>query len=155
MPMTKGDIERLIRTYFEACNAGDAAAIAGCFTEDGVHYFPAGTYGGPARGAQAIGDRWAQMVHEGGSQWAIEQVAIDEEAAVAVVEWTHYKQATGQVLRGDEWYRFDDVSERISEIRAYYATPQAGHLSRHELGEFDYRARGYSDGPRRLHEGNE
>jgi len=31
----------------------------------------------------------------------------------------------GKALRGDEWYEFDEHSGLISEIRAYYASPQA------------------------------
>jgi hypothetical protein len=48
------------------------------------------------------------------------------------------------VLRGDEWYRFDPDSGLISEIRAYYASPQAAGLDRLELGGFPYAERGYA-----------
>jgi hypothetical protein len=47
------------------------------------------------------------------------------------------------VLRGVEWVVFDKYSGLISEIRAYYASPQATELYRLELDGFDYVERGY------------
>lgn len=138
----------LIIRYFEACNQGDSDAIATCLTPDAVHYFPPGMYGGAFRGARGIGDRWVKAYQELGSRWALERVAVDAEMNTAVAEWSHYKTKQGTVLRGDEWYEFDEGSGLISEIRAYYASPQATDLRRLELAEFDYAGRGYSHGPR-------
>jgi hypothetical protein len=73
---------------------------------------------------------------------------IDVDANSAVAEWTHYKTKQGTVLRGDEWYEFDPSTGLISEIRAYYASPQARDLQRLELEGFDYAGRGYSVEPR-------
>ncbi len=137
----------LIVRYFEACNQGDSDAIAACLTPEAVHYFPPGMYGGAFRGARAIGDRWVKAYQELGSRWALERVAVDAEMNTAVAEWSHYKTKQGTVLRGDEWYEFDDDSGLISEIRAYYASPQAADLQRLELAEFDYAGRGYSHRP--------
>ena len=137
----------LIVRYFEACNQGDSDAIAACLTPEAVHYFPPGMYGGAFRGARAIGDRWVKAYQELGSRWALERVAVDAEMNTAVAEWSHYKTKQGTVLRGDEWYEFDDDSGLISEIRAYYASPQAADLQRLELAEFDYAGRGYSNRP--------
>ena len=130
--------------YFEACNSGDSARIAACLTADAIHYFPPGMYGGAFRGGQAIGDRWVRAYNELGSRWALETVVVDVETNTAVAEWSHYKTRQGTVLRGDEWYAFDDATGLISEIRAYYASPQAADLPRLELAEFDYFGRGYS-----------
>ena len=33
---------RLIRKYFDACNAADYDALMSCFTADAIHYFPPG-----------------------------------------------------------------------------------------------------------------
>lgn len=137
----------LITRYFEACNRGDADGIAACLTPEAIHYFPPGMYGGAFRGARAVGDRWVKAYRELGSRWALERVIVDVEANAAVAEWTHYKTKQGSVLRGDEWYEFDRATGLISEIRAYYASPQATDLSRLELAEFDYGARGYSVQP--------
>ena len=134
----------IITRYFEACNTGDSAQIAACLTSDAIHYFPPGMYGGAFRGGRAIGDRWVKAYNELGSRWVLETVAVDTETNTAVAEWSHYKTRQGKVLRGDEWYAFDEESGLISEIRAYYASPQAADLVRLELAEFDYAGRGYS-----------
>ncbi len=134
----------LIERYFEACNHGDVEAIASCFTPGAVHYFPPGMYGGAFRGGRAIGERWVRAREELGSRWTLERVAVDPESGTAVAEWTHYKTRQRRALRGDEWYEFEPASGLISEIRAYYASPQAPDLDRLELAEFDYASRGYS-----------
>jgi SnoaL-like domain len=142
--LTSEGMERLIRTYFDGCNQADIATMAGCFVDDAVHYFPPGMYGGPFVGAQAIAQRWADAVRKFGSVWTVDQVLADPASARAVVEWTHFKTFQGTVLRGDEWYVFDSDRGLITEIRAYYAAPQATDLPRHELGGFDYAGRGYA-----------
>lgn len=133
-----------ILDYFEACNTGDADLVAAHFTPDGVHYFPPDMYDGPFRGGRAIGEKWAWAVATLGSHWTVDEVICDPGTDRAVIEWTHEKRAIGVVLRGDEWYRFDPVSGLISEIRAYYASPQAAGLDRLELGGFPYAERGYA-----------
>ncbi len=134
----------IIVRYFEACNRRDADGIAACLTPDAVHYFPPGMYGGAFRGARAVAERWTRAHDELGSRWVLETVSVDAVANTAVAEWTHYKTRQGTVLRGDEWYEFDEATGRIREIRAYYAAPQAAGLARSELAEFDYAGRGYS-----------
>ncbi len=134
----------LVVRYFDACNHGDVDAIASCFTPEAIHYFPPGMYGGAFRGGRAVGERWVRARQDLGSRWALERVAVDAESNTAVAEWTHYKTRQGRALRGDEWYEFDDTTGLISEIRAYYASPQAPDLERLELAEFDYEGRGYS-----------
>jgi methyltransferase len=142
--LTQAGMEALIRRYFDACNAADGQGIIDCFVPEGVHYFPPGMYGGAFQGAEAIAARWVEAVRTLGSIWTIEQVTTDPEHARAVIEWTHYKTFAGTVLRGDEWYVFDRATGLISEIRAYYASPQAPDMQRLELAMFDYAERGYS-----------
>jgi len=139
-------MDRRIRDYFDACNSGEAAAIAAHFTPDAVHYFPPGMYGGPFRGATAIGERWAWAVATFGSNWSVDEVICDPDTHRAVIEWTHAKPDAGVVLRGDEWYQFDPDTGLITEIRAYYASPQASGMDRLELEGFPYSERGYRDG---------
>jgi hypothetical protein len=141
--LTHSGMEETIRDYFDACNAGDAEAVASFFTEDGIHYFPPGMYGGPFVGGETIGERWADAVEELGSVWTVDQVLTEPESARAVIEWTHFKTDEGTVLRGDEWYKFDPETGLIEEIRAYYAAPQSDDLDHHELGGFEYEAKGY------------
>ena len=137
-------MESLIRRYFDACNAADVEGIAACFVPDAVHYFPPGMYDGPFRGATTIGQKWRKAVETIGSYWTIDRMVCDPTSRQAVIEWTHFKTKDGKVLRGDEWYVFDAASDLISEIRAYYASPQDPSLERLELGGFDYAGRGYA-----------
>lgn len=136
--------ERII-AYFDACNSGDAQAIAAHFVPDAVHYFPPGMYQGPFRGAETIGERWAWAVETLGSHWSVDEFIGDPATGRAVIEWTHTKRAKGVVLRGDEWYRFDPATGLIAEIRAYYASPQDPARERLELEGFDYAGRGYPE----------
>ena len=145
--LTAAVMEAKIRAYFDACNSGDADAIAAFFTPDAVHYFPPGMYEGPFRGAATIGRRWAEAVRHLGSAWTVDQVICDPATGRAVIEWTHFKTKEGKVLRGDEWYLFDRETGLIAEIRAYYASPQAPDLARLEIGGFDYPGRGYPMSP--------
>jgi methyltransferase len=135
--------EQLIRAYFDCCNRADADGIAACFVTDAVHYFPPGMYGGPFIGARTIAERWVWAVKTLGSQWSVDSVICAPATDRAVIEWTHHKQTTGVVLRGDEWYHFAPDSGLITEIRAYYASPQAPDLQRMELAGFPYAERGY------------
>jgi hypothetical protein len=140
------DIEARVRNYMDACTSGDADAVAAHMASDAVHYFPPDMYDGPWRGGRYIAERWAELVRTGGSAWTVDAIAVDTERNTAVCEWTHFKQAAGVVLRGTEWYQFDDRGV-ITEIRAYYASPQDKSLQRLELGGFDYSRRGYPERP--------
>jgi ketosteroid isomerase-like protein len=140
---TAAGLEATIREYFDACNAADADRISACFEPDGVHYFPAGAPQGTFVGAKAIAAGWVNAVRNLGSVWTIDRIIVDAPRLEAVIEWTHFKPKQGLHLRGDEWYVF---SKRglIQEIRAYYSCPPSTTERRsHEIGDFDYRARGY------------
>lgn len=136
------EMEARIHEYIDACNRGDVAAISATLTQDAVHYFPPGMYDGPWRGAGKIAEKWRVAVETLGSQWTVDAVACDTDRRVAVAEWTHFKVNNDVMLRGCEWYEFDDRL-LIREIRAYYASPQDPGLRRLELGGFDYEARSY------------
>ena len=142
MPAQKA--EALIRRYFRACNDADHQELVDCFTEDAVHYFPPGLPGAPWRGSKAIAHGWVWCVKNMGSRWTIEKVLASQDGREAVIEWTHWKTAIGEVLRGDEWYVFNDDITRITEIRAYYASPVNKTEPVNKLHEFDYEARGYA-----------
>lgn len=137
--------EALIRRYFDACNAGDHAALVACFTPDAVHYFPPGLPDIPWRGAEAIAAKWVWCVRNLGSRWTIEKLLLAEGGAPeAVIEWTHWKTGTGTAQRGDEWYVFNADCTLIREIRAYYASPAVQGVPFGELEGFDYPGRGYA-----------
>lgn len=136
--------EALIRRYFRACNDADHRGLVDCFTPDAVHYFPPGLPGAPWRGARAIADGWVWCVRHLGSRWTIEKVLAADHGREAVIEWTHWKTGIGEVLRGDEWYVFNEDITRIAEIRAYYASPVNKAEPVNALHDFDYAARGYA-----------
>jgi len=145
--LTITDMENLIRKYFDACNEANIDKIVACFTPDAVHYFPPGMYGGPFVGARTVAERWAAAVEQLGSCWTVDHFVGDASRGVAVIEWSHFKQYQGKLLRGDEWYDFHPESGLIREIRAYYASPQDPKLDRLELDGFDYAAHGYAMKP--------
>ncbi len=140
-------MEQLIRRYFDACNEADVDTLTACFVPEGVHYFPPDMYQGPFRGAATIAQRWKGAVETFGSYWTIDRLVVLPDSWQAVIEWSHFKTKQGKLLRGDEWYIFDEANGLVREIRAYYASPQASDLDRLELGGFDYASRGYPDAP--------
>src|SRR5437016_3885550 len=113
-------MEEVIRGYFDACNTGDADAVATFFAPGAVHYFPPDMYEGPFRGGDTIGAKWSWAVRTLGSRWTVDEIICDPDTDRAVIEWTHEKTKTGVVLRGDEWYHFDPGSGLIGE-REYWA----------------------------------
>lgn len=142
MALTRSAMAAIVQNYMDACTAGEVVSIAAFFEPDAVHYFPPGMYNGPFRGAQTIARRWAAAVEKLGSQWTVDAIAVDTETQTAVCEWTHFKVRDHVFLRGTEWYEFSPRG-LITEIRAYYASPQDTTLSALELGGFDYVSRGY------------
>lgn len=134
-------MRQAIRDYFDGCNQADVAKMAAQFTDDCVHYFPPGL-DGPWRGNLTIAENWRRLVLTIGSAWSIEQIIAEPEALQAVIEWTHWKTRTGSVLRGDEWYRFDAHTGKITEIRAFYASASDGREDV-SLEGFDYAGANY------------
>ena len=107
---TAADYEALMRRYFDACNAADFDALVACFTPDAVHYFPPGLAGVPWRSAETIARGWQECVATLGSQWTVDRLIVSHDSPEAVMEWTHWKNASGTALRGAEWYLFDPDS---------------------------------------------
>jgi len=147
IPERAQEMEKLMRTYFDACNAADVDKLTACFVPDAVHYFPPDMYDGPFIGARRIAEKWRDAVNNIGSYWTIDRLVIDPLSYQAAMEWTHFKTKQNKVLRGIEWYEFDAATGLIKEIRAYYASPQAPDLQTLELGGFDYASRNYPAAP--------
>lgn len=143
--VSREQMERVIREYYDGCNEADVDRILRCFAPDAVHYFPAGAPQGTFLGAKAIAEGWRRFVERIGSLWTIDSLLLDEEKGEASIEWTHFKPGGGVHLRGVEQCRFGGDG-LITEIRAYYACPAAEGRT-HELGDFDYAGRGYPLGP--------
>ncbi len=150
MSTTSKRAEALIRHYFDMCNMADRQGLIDCFTPDAVHYFPPGLPGAPWRGAEAIADGWVWCVETMGSKWTVEKVLTGADGREAVIEWTHWKTAVNETLRGDEWYVFNEDITRIQEIRAYYASPVDKSQPVNKLHDFDYRARGFHMTPPKI-----
>lgn len=106
-----------IEAYFAACSSGDAAAVAGHFTEHATIY---DTNHPPVRGAATIGEFWAKVANRwGGARWVVDRcVAAGNEAAI---EWTMTGSSPRPfVVRGSEHYRFATTTNLIEEIRQYW-----------------------------------
>ena len=146
MSLSREQMERSICSYFDGCNEADAEKIMRTMTADAVHYFPEGGPFGALRGARAIADCWVTCVKQLGSCWTVDHLIIDPKAGEAVIEWTHFKPKAGQILRGDEWYRFNDEG-RITEIKAYYACPTHEGIDVHQIGGYHYAEKGYAVEP--------
>ena len=139
-------MEARIRTATSmTATAGDVERIAAHFEPQAVHYFPPGMYEGPFRGARTIGAKWRAAVRE---SWVVldrrpgglRSAAASRGDRVDALQ----AQASGVMLRGDEWYVF---SERglIEEIRAYYASPQDAIAARARARRFRLRGPRLSD----------
>jgi uncharacterized protein (TIGR02246 family) len=134
-------IEEVIRTYIQACNAGDAEAIAACFCPDAVHYSP---WFPKWVGSAAIGEHFATMVRERNASWTVDQLLTDVDRGAAALEWTVFNlPQPGRIVRGVDWFVFDLQTVRIREIRPYAAAPIDPDVLRQEQQDFDYAGRGY------------
>lgn len=127
-----------IRSYYEALNTGDAAAVSSHFSDDATHYY---TRLGPHEGAKTIGDLAALGVSTIDAQWYIENL-IEADGEVAIewtMTWRDPKSGEQRLDRGTEWFGFRDG--KIAEVRAYHhggkKNPQGDLLG------FDHEGRGY------------
>ncbi len=133
-------MEQVIRAYVQACNDADADAIAACFTDDAVFYFP---WRARWAGAAVIGANFAKVVREQGVSWTFDQLLTDVDRHAAALEWTRFNAHNGQVVRGVEWFDFDPQTFAIREVRPYTAAPVNPDAARQELQDFDHAGRGY------------
>ncbi|MFL5900620.1 MAG: nuclear transport factor 2 family protein [Solirubrobacterales bacterium] len=128
-----------IRSYYEALNSGDAAAVAAHFTDDATHYY---TRLGPHEGAETIGGYAALAVESIEGKWIVEN-ALEGEGE-AVIEWTmtwrHPESGERRLDRGTEWFVFRDGL--IAEVRAYHHGGPKNPSG--DLLGFDHRGRGYT-----------
>ena len=147
-PTPSQRMEQVIRTYFQACNEADAAAIAACFCPEAVHYFPSGPHQAHApllkwSGAATIGSTLAKIGREQGVCWTVDQLLIDVDRCAATLEWTRFDRQHARIVRGVDWFVFEPQTLGIQEIRSYTAAPVHSDLARQELQDFDYAGRGY------------
>ena len=129
-----------IRSYYAACNRGDAEAIAAICAPDVVHYFSKPGVE-PVAGGDHLGRYWRKVQALIGAEWHVDRGI--EQGDEAVIEWTMFwtDPQTGArgAVRGAEWYLFREG--RIVEIRAYY-DQEPGRAT--GLVGFPYSERGYA-----------
>jgi hypothetical protein len=147
-PVARARMIRAVRRYFDACNAASRDIFEEVLADGCVHYFPPGT-GGPYHGRDAIADLWIGFVGSKGSSWTIDRLVCD--GVELAIEWTHFKPAVGEHIRGSEWYEFDDDG-KIAAIWAHYASPRDPGRPANELEGFPYAERGYASEPPALSE---
>jgi ketosteroid isomerase-like protein len=129
----------VVRSYYQALNTGDPAAVAAHFTDDAVHYY---TRLGPHEGATTIGEHTHWAVNNIDGQWQIDNAIEDGEQAVIewAMTWRDPDSGERRLDRGTEWFRFRDG--RISEVRAYHHGNKRNPSG--DLLGFDHAGRGYT-----------
>jgi methyltransferase len=140
-PTPAQHMEQVIRTYFQACNEADAAAIAACFCPEAIHYLPPPLL--RWSGAATISSNFVQIVREQGRCWTVDQLLTDADRCAATVEWTSFNRQHGRIARGVDWVVFEPQTWRIQEVRSYTAAPIHPDMARQEFVDFDYAGRGY------------
>jgi hypothetical protein len=132
-----------IERYYQGCNTGDVRLMMSTFCDEIVHYFVDHR---AVRGAAALANYWAKVGPRTQANWKLDHALVEEPEAV--IEWSMrwVPDATGkpELLRGSEWYLFDDG--RIAEIRSYHNNFYLQHPDNRQLRDFDYQARGYRTG---------
>jgi methyltransferase len=115
-------MEHVIRTYIQACNDADTAAIAACFSPEAVHYYPSPLH--KVSGAADIGRFFAIGVPERGLFFTVDQLFTDVDRRAVVLEWTVImRKPVPLVRRGLELYVFDPQAWLVREVRGYSAAP--------------------------------
>ncbi len=140
-PTSAQRMEQVMRTYFQACNEADAAAIAACFCPEATHYLlpPLRSWSGAA----TISSNLVQIVREQGRYWTVDQLLTDADRGAAILEWTSFNPQQGRIARGVDWFVFEPQTWRIQEVRSYTAAPIHPDMVRQEFVDFDYAGRGY------------
>ncbi len=129
-----------IQTYYRGCNSADFELMLSTFSADVVHYFVDHS---AVRGAEALANYWCKVAPRTGANWMLDHALVQEPEAVIEwsMRWTPAATGTPEVLRGSEWYLFEDG--RISEIRSYHNNYYLQAPENRRLHDFDYEGRGY------------
>lgn len=127
----------IVRVYYDACNRGDAEAVAALFTGDAVHYF---TRRQPIRGPEDIGTMTRAAVETLAAEWTIEHgLEQGDEACIEfTMTWRDPASGDARLDRGTEWFTFE--GDLISEVRAYHHGSRSNPSG--DLLGFDHVGRG-------------
>ena len=130
-----------IKRYFHGCNSADYEEMVSTFAPDVVHYFVDHS---AVRGASALANYWTKVGPRTAAHWSLDHAMVQgTEAAIEwSMRWTPAPTSTPEVLRGSEWYHFQNG--KIAEIRSYHANYFLAKPDNRELWDFDYDGRGYT-----------
>ncbi|MEM7003681.1 MAG: nuclear transport factor 2 family protein [Pseudomonadota bacterium] len=130
----------VIKTYYRGCNTADVALMCSTFTADVVHYFVDHS---AVRGAQALANYWAKVAPRTQANWQLDHALVqDDEVAIEwSMRWQPPADVPPEILRGSEWYIFQDG--KIAEIRSYHNNFYLQATENRALHDFDYSTRGY------------
>jgi len=107
-------MEQIVRVYIQACNDGDAGAIAACFSPDAIHHMPVNDRGLESwRGASEIAARFEALVKASDRSWTVDQLISDADRHVAILEWTSLTRERDRLVRGVDWFDFEPKTLRI------------------------------------------
>ncbi|MFT6810104.1 MAG: hypothetical protein ACJA01_003347 [Saprospiraceae bacterium] len=128
----------IIHTYYRGCNTADVDLMMSTFTDDVVHYFVDHS---AVRSALGLATYWAKIAPRTQSNWELDHALVQEPEAV--IEWSMRWLQTGvsELLRGSEWYLFQD--DKIAEIRSYHNNFYLQDVRNRELRDFNYTDREY------------
>ena len=130
-----------IKRYYQGCNTADYDLMMSTFTPEVVHYF---VDHGAVRGADGLANYWVKVGPRTQARWTLDHALVQEPEAVIEwsMRWTPPATGVAEVLRGSEWYLFED--DLIAEIRSYHANHFLSDPKNRELWDFDYDGRGYT-----------
>ena len=94
-------------------------------------------------GAAAIGGNFAKRVSETCQWWTVDQLVADADRCAAALEWTRFDPSRRQIVRGVDWFDFEEETLLIREVRPYFAARPDPNAERQQLQDFDHAARGY------------
>jgi hypothetical protein len=141
MPRTRGHPHiDMIQRYYVGCNTADFDLMVSTFTPDVVHYF---VDHGAITGAEGLANYWCKVGPRTQADWQLDHaiVQIDEVVIEWSMRWVPAPTGVAEILRGAEWYEFEDG--RIREIRSYHNNHFLQNPANRELWDFDYAGRGY------------
>ncbi len=129
-----------INRYYQGCNTADFDLMCSTFTPDVVHYFVDHS---AVEGAAALANYWVKVGPRTGANWTCDHAVVQEPEAVIEwsMQWTPAATGKPELLRGSEWYLFEDGL--IKEIRSYHNNFYLQDPANRELHGFDYAGRGY------------
>ena len=131
----------VVKRYYLGCNQRDFDIMMSTFSPDIVHYF---VDHDPVIGAERLANYWCKVGPITSATWFVDHAIVQEPEAVIEwsMPWTPPDQASSEVLRGTEWFCFEN--EKITEIRSYHCNFYLNAPENRRLRGFDYVGRKYT-----------